>query len=183
MCLLWHKRGHGSACILCTGCAFRTHPPLAGSFFSPPVCSPAAQPMPIHCWCPFFLAIHGCCPAGLWEWAAWEECRMGQGGGMALRLLWATKTPMCWISGCASLKKNSKMSFPADCKAKWKLLLLKVDGVFYFSGICDVSFSDPVVAYFSGPFRVIIIQTPFCHFQKQTFLASVIITPTFPNVN
>lgn len=80
-----------------------------------------------------------------------------------------------WV--CFTQKKFK--NFSADCKATWKLLLLKVDGVFYFSGICDVSFSDPVVAYFG----VIIIQTPFCYFQKQSFLASVIIILTFPNVN
>jgi len=49
-------------------------------------------------------------------------------------------------------------------------LTFKVDGVFYFSGICDVFFSDLTVACFSSPFKVIIIQTPFYYFQKPAFL-------------
>lgn len=113
---------------------------------------------------------------------------MVKGGGGTLRLLGATKTPMCSISGCALLfqeikKKKFKKVFLSRLQANMEVLLLKVDGVFYFSGICDVFFPDPVVAYFSGPFRVIITQTPFCYFQIPAFLASEIITLTFTNVN
>lgn len=64
-----------------------------------------------------------------------------------------------------------------------EVFTFKVDGVFYFSGICDVFFSDPTVAYFSSPFRVIVTQTPFYYFQKPAFLASVIIVPACTNVN
>lgn len=64
------------------------------------------------------------------------------------------------------------------------VLAFKVDGlVFYFNGICNVFYSGPIVVYFSSPFRVIIIQTPFYYFQETAFLASVIIVPNFTNVN
>lgn len=91
---------------------------------------------------------------------------------------------MCWIYGCALLfqeLKNLKCLFKQIARQHGSLLL-RLTGFSYFSGICDVFVSDPIVDYFSGPFRVIIIQTPFYYFQKPAFLASIIVA-TFTNVN
>lgn len=136
------------------------------------------------CLCPFFLGVCDCCPCEVWKWTAWEQCRMVKGGGMTLRLLWATKSPKCWISGCALLfqeEKNLKSVFLSRLQGNMEVSAFK--GWRSFLLQCDIFFSDPMVVYFSGPFRVIIIQIPFCYFQKPAFLASVLIIPTFTNVN
>lgn len=50
-----------------------------------------------------------------------------------------------------------------------EVFIFQVDVFFYFSGVCDVFLSNPIVAYFSGLFRVIVIANSFLLFPKNSF--------------